>query len=203
MTYQQSWLDSRLKMPNVSGATNETLLPLDSQLLKLIWTPDVFVTNGLNPTVTELKPLWFDYNISSKQFISGARQVIKTRCPMTLHKFPMDIQTCPIELSLIQTPKSLATLRLADFSREATYFPNFHVTSSWREAGECRSIRGTNHACLRLELRMFRRLTYYFFRYYGPSILIVLLGMIGFFIPPNQAAPRVSHFLLSRKLLNN
>ena len=58
--------------------------------------------------------------------------------------------------------------------------------------GDCENSRGPEYSCLRASFAMRRRLGYYVINIYGPSILIVVITFIGFWMPIQGLPARVS-----------
>ena len=116
MTHRQSWYDSRLSFTNFVNM-NTSKLSLNWSFLDTIWKPDTYVVGGRRSflhSVTSpnrLVRLEEDGRISYSQ-----RLTIASRCKLDLRstsplsgsfnmlmficrKFPMDKQTCRVELS--------------------------------------------------------------------------------------------------------
>lgn len=55
----------------------------------------------------------------------------------------------------------------------------------------CTSIRGTGYSCITSKVKLFRNLSYYIIRIYGPSFLLVITSFVGFWIPPAGYPARV------------
>lgn len=60
-------------------------------------------------------------------------------------------------------------------------FPKFEITDHFIE--KCSFYRGPEFPCLRVRLELFRRISYYILRIYGPSFLLTLTSFVGFWIP--------------------
>lgn len=96
LMYTQKWPDHRLKFPPIS---NETI-PMDMVWKSKLWTPDVYVTNSLEPPMLRMPPLFLEIEANTSQLILTSRQVVKLRCIMDLFRFPADTQTCSVEFTL-------------------------------------------------------------------------------------------------------
>ena len=72
-------------------------------------------------------------------------------------------------------------------------FPKFEITDHFIE--NCSFYRGPEFPCLRVRLELFRRISYYILRIYGPSFLLTLTSFVGFWIPAVGYPARVRIFL--------
>ena len=97
--YRQSWRDSRLRFSHFHDL-NMTELSLNWIFLDNIWKPDTYVLGGRESFLhritspNRLVRLAEDGTISYSQ-----RLTLATSCRMKLRKFPLDSQTCRVELS--------------------------------------------------------------------------------------------------------
>ncbi|RWS20777.1 glycine receptor subunit alpha-2-like protein [Leptotrombidium deliense] len=89
---RQSWIDSRLKTPNLSRPLDLN----DPNLVKKIWKPEVFFANA--------KDAEFQFvtvpNVLIRLEPSGnILYMLRFSCMMDLYRYPMDEQVCAIELA--------------------------------------------------------------------------------------------------------
>ena len=91
------------------------------------------------------------------------------------------------------TSRDKAFLSFEDFALDSREegFPNFYVVKKVSGA-ECTSIRGSGYSCISSHLRLFRNVSYYIIRIYGPSFLLVITSFAGFWIPPCGYPARVA-----------
>ncbi|KAI1296501.1 Glycine receptor subunit alpha-2 [Halotydeus destructor] len=177
--YHQRWTDRRLFFPR----HNHEVISLDMSLRAKLWMPDVYVINSLSPGVVQLVPLYMELESNTSQLVITSRQTVKLRCPMDLFNFPQDTQKCDIELSLMTTPSSKASLVWESFGlNPKRWFPNFHVINS--KVADCESVRGPSYSCIKGQIKLFRNVSYYMIRIYGPSFLMVITSFVGFWVPP-------------------
>lgn len=82
---------------------------------------------------------------------------------------------------------------MEDFSLDSREdgFPNFYVVKKVTGM-ECTSIRGSGYSCISSQLKLFRNVSYYIIRIYGPSFLLVITSFVGFWIPPCGYPARVA-----------
>ncbi|CAM1304922.1 GABRA4 (predicted) [Pycnogonum litorale] len=106
--FRQRWTDHRLRF---DGYGQVDVLSLDMKMLDRIWKPDTYFHNGLNSYLhTITRPNKF-LRINQEGDVSySMRLTIKAKCPMQLHNFPMDIQSCPL---MFGSCKSFTRLRIS------------------------------------------------------------------------------------------
>lgn len=69
-------------------------------------------------------------------------------------------------------------------------FPNFYVVR--KKTSNCTSLRGDDYSCIASHIKLFRNVSYYMTRIYGPSFLLVITAFVGFWIPPMGYPARVA-----------
>ncbi|XP_055926433.1 glycine receptor subunit alpha-2-like [Argiope bruennichi] len=191
-----TWQDLRLVYP-----ANKTFdkISLQPEWRKSIWTPDVFFYNAIEGKVMEaVIPYVFLWLKNDSTVIFGARLSLELSCDMTLGRFPHDTQTCDLiikslthtisDMNLHWNPVDSLTLGdyiilpQFDFSTPAPALcPKHHLTGKHGE-----------FACLRGEINLKRRYGYYVMNIYIPSILIVFMSMLTFWMPVDAVPGRVT-----------
>ncbi|XP_069386210.1 glycine receptor subunit alpha-3 isoform X7 [Paralichthys olivaceus] len=133
-------------------------------------------------------------------------------CPMDLKNFPMDVQTCIMQLeSYLTTDESAAAL---SSSEEVGYTMN-DLIFEWQENGSVQVAEGltlpqfilkdesdlrycTKHyntgkfTCIEVRFHLERQMGYYLIQMYIPSLLIVILSWVSFWINMDAAPARVA-----------
>uniref|UniRef100_A0A0K0DIE1 Neur_chan_LBD domain-containing protein n=1 Tax=Angiostrongylus cantonensis TaxID=6313 RepID=A0A0K0DIE1_ANGCA len=95
--FRQKWLDQRLAFTPINP--DKPVMPLASKMLKDIWVPDTYIRNGRKSYLHTLTVPNVLFRVRSDgQVHVSQRLTIRTKCPMFLRKFPMDVQACPIEI---------------------------------------------------------------------------------------------------------
>lgn len=91
------------------------------------------------------------------------------------------------------TLREKAWLSFEEFTLESKGdgFPNFYVVKKV-VGSDCTSIRGSGYSCISSQLKLFRNVSYYLIRIYGPSFLLVITSFVGFWIPPCGYPARVA-----------
>ncbi|XP_072305409.1 gamma-aminobutyric acid receptor subunit delta [Eucyclogobius newberryi] len=190
---RQSWRDDRLSYNH----TNKTL-GLDSRFVDKLWLPDTFIVNA--------KSAWFhDVTVENKLIrlqpngviLYSSRITSTVACDMDLTKYPMDEQECMLDLesygyssedivyhwSESQTHiHGLDKLELSQFT--ITDYRFVTETMNTKSAGRFPRLS------LRFELRRNRGV--YIIQSYMPSILLVAMSWVSFWISQSAVPARVS-----------
>lgn len=190
---RQSWHDDRLSYNH----TNKTL-GLDSRFVDKLWLPDTFIVNA--------KSAWFhDVTVENKLIrlqpngviLYSSRITSTVACDMDLTKYPMDEQECMLDLesygyssedivyhwSESQTHiHGLDKLELSQFT--ITDYRFVTETMNTKSAGRFPRLS------LRFELRRNRGV--YIIQSYMPSILLVAMSWVSFWISQSAVPARVS-----------
>ncbi|NXU05177.1 GBRD protein, partial [Buphagus erythrorhynchus] len=189
----QSWRDDRLSYNH----TNETL-GLDSRFVDKLWLPDTFIVNA--------KSAWFhDVTVENKLIrlqpdgviLYSIRITSTVACDMDLSKYPMDEQECMLDLESYgyssedivyhwsenqEEIHGLDKLQLAQFT-----ITNYQFTTeimNFKSAGQ--------FPRLSLHFHLRRNRGVYIIQSYVPSILLVAMSWVSFWISQSAVPARVS-----------
>nr|XP_015093831.2 gamma-aminobutyric acid receptor subunit delta [Vicugna pacos] len=189
----QSWRDSRLSYNH----TNETL-GLDSRFVDKLWLPDTFIVNA--------KSAWFhDVTVENKLIrlqpdgviLYSIRITSTVACDMDLAKYPMDEQECTLHLESCECPSEdivyywsenqeqihgLDRLQLAQFTITSYRFTT--ELTNFKSAGQ--------FPRLSLHFHLRRNRGVYIIQSYMPSILLVAMSWVSFWISQAAVPARVS-----------
>ncbi|XP_053307597.1 gamma-aminobutyric acid receptor subunit delta [Spea bombifrons] len=190
---RQSWRDERLSYNH----TTKTL-GFDSRFVEKLWVPDTFIVNA--------KSAWFhDVTVENKLIrlqpdgviLYSSRITSTLSCDMDLTKYPMDEQECMLDLEsygysaediLYQWSENqeqihgLDKLELAQFTITKYRFTKQQM--NFKSAGQFPRLT------LRFQLR--RNRWVYIIQSYVPSILLVAMSWISFWISQSAVPARVS-----------
>ncbi|CDQ68124.1 unnamed protein product [Oncorhynchus mykiss] len=116
-------------------------------------------------------------------------------CPMDLKNFPMDIQTCTMQLeSFGYTMNDLIFEWLAENPVQVAddlTLPQF-VLKDEQDLGYCTKHYNTGKfTCIEVKFHLERQMGYYLIQMYIPSLLIVILSWVSFWINMDAAPARV------------
>ncbi|CAH8450451.1 unnamed protein product [Heterobilharzia americana] len=211
---RQRWLDTRLKIPS---GYNFTYLPI-SYAKHLIWIPDLFFRNAkhgfLHDMTTPNYLIWLDSNglLTFSQKIS-----MKLSCHMILHTFPFDTQQCTMNIGSYGYSKDDLEFRwwniggydqfgllpttnqstsMAVQIRSGLEINEFDLLSY--EANYCNVEYSTTgqFSCLEAVFYLKRRFGFYLIYAYLPSLLLVVIAWLSFFVDYEAVPARISIGLL-------
>uniref|UniRef100_A0A8C8EMG4 Glycine receptor, alpha 4a n=1 Tax=Oncorhynchus tshawytscha TaxID=74940 RepID=A0A8C8EMG4_ONCTS len=189
---RQKWNDPRLAYQEYP----DNSLDLDPSMLDSIWKPDLFFANekGANfhevTTDNKLLRIFQDGSV-----LYSIRLTLILSCPMDLKNFPMDIQTCTMQLeSFGYTMNDLIFEWLAENPVQVAddlTLPQF-VLKDEQDLGYCTKHYNTGKfTCIEVKFHLERQMGYYLIQMYIPSLLIVILSWVSFWINMDAAPARV------------
>lgn len=191
---RQKWIDERLSFEEHS---DDTSLELDQKVMDKIWVPDTYFSN-------EKRGLFHHITVPNKMmhlFRNGTvfyslRLGLTLSCEMDLLTYPLDEQTCPIRIEsygytidnvkfIWDTSQAIIfeKMELAQFTLSESYTPS-----------SCSRLSNTTgeFACLQAELHLRRNRGYYIIQIFVPSILIVTLSWVSFWLDLDAIPARIS-----------
>ncbi|XP_050415025.1 glycine receptor subunit alpha-2 [Patella vulgata] len=197
------WTDSRLVPYNFQQLFgNLSFLEIDSTNSKRIWVPDIFFPN-------EKKASFHDVMMANQMmrlYPSGkilyiSRLSMTLSCPMNLRNYPFDKQTCSVEImsfGYTVDKLQLEWMNQSNTNTEAVSInkrvelPQFEVIDSGPERCRRTYHRTGNQSCLQANVYLERNIGYYVVQMYIPSVLIVMLSWISFWLTVNSVPGRIS-----------
>ncbi|XP_026766345.1 glycine receptor subunit alpha-2 [Pangasianodon hypophthalmus] len=190
---RQKWNDPRLSYSEYPDSS----LDLDPSMLDSIWKPDLFFANekgaNFHDVTTENKLLRI---FKDGTVLYSIRLTLILSCPMDLKNFPMDVQTCIMQLEsfgytmndLIFEWLETAPVQVA----EGLTLPQFIIREE-KELGYCTKHYNTGKfTCIEVKFQLERQMGYYLIQMYIPSLLIVILSWVSFWINMDAAPARVA-----------
>ncbi|XP_013414141.1 glycine receptor subunit alpha-2 [Lingula anatina] len=193
---RQNWNDPRLAFAgNTSGLDSVTL---GDSTRNDIWVPDLYFMNEKNSrfhTVTTPNRMII---ISANGDIMYSQRLTETlSCAFNLANFPMDKQACRINIesyayninNLVLSWKETDPLSFAkDAGRNLADFTLMGTTT-----GDCSTIYPSGgYTCIYAEMSFRRDLNYYLIQVYAPSVVVVLLSFVNFWIDPTAVPARTT-----------
>ncbi|XP_052795316.1 glycine receptor subunit alpha-2-like isoform X2 [Mya arenaria] len=192
---RQKWEDKRLKYGNTSELP---WLELDNKIMDSVWVPDTFFPNEKKARVHDVTvPNKMMHLYKNGTVLYSIRLSLTLSCSMQLHKYPMDVQICPIVLaSYAYTtenviyrwegphPVHLNHAEMPQFGAEV-------VDNAFTES--CKESYGENQfACIQGFIQLNRKVGYYIVQVFVPSILIVVLSWVSFWVDHDAVPARIS-----------
>ncbi|TKS87385.1 Gamma-aminobutyric acid receptor subunit rho-3 GABA(A) receptor subunit rho-3 GABA(C) receptor [Collichthys lucidus] len=178
------WKDERLAFPS----RNNQSRTFDSRLVKKIWVPDVFFVHSkrsfIHDTTMEniMLRVYPDGNI-----LYSVRVTVTALCSMDFSSFPLDTQNCSLELEsyaynendlMLYWKNGNDSLRTDEIVLSQFFIENFQA-SSWY-----------NRLFINFILR--RHIFFFMLQTYFPTMLMVVLSWVSFWIDRRAVPARVS-----------
>uniref|UniRef100_A0A8C9WL22 Glycine receptor, alpha 2 n=1 Tax=Scleropages formosus TaxID=113540 RepID=A0A8C9WL22_SCLFO len=190
---RQQWNDPRLAYSEYPDDS----LDLDPSMLDSIWKPDLFFANekGANfhdvTTDNKLLRIFKDGNV-----LYSIRLTLILSCPMDLKNFPMDVQSCSMQLESFGYTMNDLIFEWLDQGpvqvAEGLTLPQF-ILKDEKELGYCTKHYNTGKfTCIEVKFHLERQMGYYLIQMYIPSLLIVILSWVSFWINMDAAPARVA-----------
>ncbi|KAL2098216.1 hypothetical protein ACEWY4_007423 [Coilia grayii] len=197
---RQRWNDPRLRLPT---DFKSDALTVDPKMFQCLWKPDLFFANEKNANfhdVTQENLLLFIYR--NGDVLISMRLSITLSCPLDLRLFPMDTQLCKIQLeSYGYTTKDLVFMWQSGdpVQMDEIALPQFDVKQEDIKYSNCTKFyAGTGYyTCVEVIFTLRRQVGFYLMGVYAPTLLIVVLSWLSFWINPDASAARVPLGILS------
>ncbi|XP_006815537.2 glycine receptor subunit alpha-1-like [Saccoglossus kowalevskii] len=188
---RQQWNDPRLKYD--AGSQH---IPPSSDLIDKIWVPDLYFPN-------EKAAHFHDQTVDNimlrfspeGNILYSMRLSLTLVCQMRFDMFPMDSQLCGMQLEtygytetdLLLLWRQKEPIQLP----ENLYLSQFTITDNQTVRCDKTYYTGT-FSCIEATIKFNRALGYYWLSAFIPSILLVILSWVSFWINPQAAPARVS-----------
>uniref|UniRef100_A0A8C6CPW9 Gamma-aminobutyric acid receptor subunit beta n=1 Tax=Moschus moschiferus TaxID=68415 RepID=A0A8C6CPW9_MOSMO len=203
MFFHQTWKDPRL-------AYHETNLnlTLDYRLLEKLWVPDCYFLNSkeafVHDTTVENRVFQL-YPDGTVRY--GIRLTTTTACSMNLEKFPLDKQTCKLEVeSYAYTVDDILLYwegsGNAIQGTEKLHIPQFSFLGKTISTNKVFFHTGS-YVRLILRFLVKRQVTGYLVQIYWPSVLTTVVSWISFWMNYEFSTARVTVGLTSMLILNS
>uniref|UniRef100_A0A671P895 Gamma-aminobutyric acid receptor subunit pi n=1 Tax=Sinocyclocheilus anshuiensis TaxID=1608454 RepID=A0A671P895_9TELE len=187
---RQRWTDERLVFEGNKS------LSLDGRLVELLWVPDTFIVDSKKSFLHDITVENRLIRIFPNGTVLYALRITTTvACNMDLTKYPMDKQTCTLQLESWgynindvmfywargnDSVSGLDTLKLAQFTVEDHYTS---VSEAVYETG--------NYPKLIFHFELKRSILYFILETYVPSSLLVVLSWVSFWISQSSVPARI------------
>uniref|UniRef100_A0A3Q3FLK5 GABA(C) receptor n=1 Tax=Labrus bergylta TaxID=56723 RepID=A0A3Q3FLK5_9LABR len=176
------WKDERLSFPS----TNNQSMTFDSRLVKKIWVPDMFFVHSkrsfIHDTTTDnvMLRVYPDGNV-----LYSLRVTVTAMCNMDLSRFPLDTQTCSLEIEsyddlMLYWKKGNESLNTMTEYLCPSFSSRISHQPSWR---------WYNRLYIHFTLR--RHIFFFLLQTYFPATLMVMLSWVSFWIDRRAVPARV------------
>uniref|UniRef100_A0A673B4P2 Glycine receptor subunit beta n=1 Tax=Sphaeramia orbicularis TaxID=375764 RepID=A0A673B4P2_9TELE len=183
---RQRWNDPRLRLP---ADFKSDSLTIDPKMFQCLWKPDLFFDNILL------------FIFRNGDILISMRLSVTLSCPLDLTLFPMDTQLCKMQLeSFGYTTSDLVFMWQSDpVQMDEIALPQFDIKQEDIKYGNCtKYYQGTGYyTCVEVIFTLRRQVGFYMMGVYAPTLLIVVLSWLSFWINPDASAARVPLGILS------
>ncbi|ESP01961.1 hypothetical protein LOTGIDRAFT_111366, partial [Lottia gigantea] len=194
----QEWVDPRIQF---FGLIDAPYLELDSKLIDDVWVPDLYFANEKKAsfhTVTVPNKMLHLY--SNGRVVYRLRVSLTATCPMQLQSYPMDAQVCSLYIqSFAYSTNSLQfSWREKDPIRQNKFMelPQFELKNIQHK--NCSEDRDQgNFTCIAVDFYLQRNIGFYMIQIYVPSMLVVLLSWVSFWLNVDAVPARISLGILT------
>ncbi|XP_066292652.1 neuronal acetylcholine receptor subunit alpha-10-like [Branchiostoma lanceolatum] len=155
-----------------------------------IWRPDIFLYNNIAETYGAI-PAITDVKVTSAGRVTYLQPAIfDSACPVGIERFPFDKQECELEFGSWMYARSKLNLSLVSPFADRRVFT---INEEWILKGMPMEKRVTLYPCCPepfttavLTVQLERRSFFYMFNMVLPCIVLMILNVIGFYIPPDS-----------------
>ncbi|XP_070197043.1 glycine receptor subunit alpha-2-like isoform X8 [Littorina saxatilis] len=206
----QEWRDERLHFAN---QTDSKWLEVDSKMMNVVWVPDVYFRNEKSGSFHDVTvPNKFMHLYPGGRVVYSVRLSLTLNCRMKLAKYPLDTQVCPMLIqSYTYTTENVVffwhptkPMVFDDEMTPQTELPQFSIVAN--KTDTCETTKDSNEeptfACIIAKFTLQRDIRYYIIQIYVPSILIVALSWVSFWLDLEAIPARVSLGVLTVLTLN-
>ncbi|OWF51197.1 glycine receptor subunit alpha-2-like [Mizuhopecten yessoensis] len=197
LTWRDARLDKQFKNFNVE------FVELGAKKMENFWVPDIFFPNEKRAAFHNVMSANKMIRIHKNSLVHYTTRLSLTlSCPMNLRKYPFDQQTCSIKIESFGFTKSQLSLKWSNSTnpllvKKGMELPQFQLVGNrFYDLETFSKIRG-NYSSLKADFFMVRNINYYVIQMYIPSLLIVMLSWVSFWLNVNSVPGRVNLGVLS------
>ncbi|XP_011308600.1 glycine receptor subunit alpha-2-like [Fopius arisanus] len=202
MMLQFRYRDSRLKFADI--APHFTQIYGERSTHNLIWTPTVYVANERSSAImgNGVKDLLVSIDPTG-MVILNTRLEITLNCGLRLEKFPFDVQECPLVFESFW-PNSVQEIKL-DWDEspmvvaDELHLTEYRLVEKWVNGTEVSYTAAQQHyghfagnfSSISITFKLAREMGFFVMDYYIPSILIVVISWVSFWLHMDASPPRI------------
>ncbi|CAN0411813.1 unnamed protein product [Lampetra fluviatilis] len=192
VTLWQRWNDDRLRY----RIRDFNATDLDESNAAFMWKPDLYFGNEESSTVhTVTTPNSMLRIHDNGDVLYSMRLTLTLSCPMDLRTFPMDTQSCPLLItSASYTERDMLLrwrLEQAVVVADGLSIPHFELDRNITLEDCAETYRTGMFPCLKATFTLSRQMGYYVTQLYVPSLLLVMVSWLSFWINKEPAPARV------------
>ncbi|XP_037936101.1 pH-sensitive chloride channel 2 [Teleopsis dalmanni] len=201
---QFRFMDPRLSFRKVAPKRRQPILG-EKQLRDTLWIPHIFLANERDSSILGTSEKDILTSISPDGTVIVSSRIKATlHCWMNLQKFPFDAQHCSTVLESWMYNTSELVLNWEQ-KRPITFDPALHLTEYVLHGvvanetiinADLSDLRhgafAGNYSSLSFTMHLSREVGFYIMDYFLPSILIVSISWVSFWLQADQSAPRIT-----------
>lgn len=201
---QFRYMDHRLAFGDYAPKRLQPIFS-DSRLLDRIWVPHILFSNERNPTFLETSEKDILIMVMPDGLLSiSSRIQAALSCSVALNKFPFDDQQCSAIIESWSYNSSDVILHWDD-EDSIGFDSNIHLTEydlqySWQNEtivqtrkGDLRNmLLGGNYSSISFTIYITRDSLFYIFDYFLPSIMLVGMSWVSFWLQADQTPARTT-----------
>jgi len=193
ITFRQQWNDNRLAFNNMDGRI-KYLTMTDS---RRVWMPDTFFRNEKEGQFHEIiQPNLYIRVYPIGDILYSIRVSLTLSCPMALDLFPLDTQICHLKVASygFTTDDVMYQWKQNDSVQfaKSLFLPGGFELSDYID-GKCDICTNTGcYSCLTVDMTFKRQLSYYILTIYVPTLMIVMVSWLSFWLDHKSAPARVT-----------
>ncbi|KAL0105956.1 hypothetical protein PUN28_015990 [Cardiocondyla obscurior] len=203
MFVSQSWIESRLNMPEDIFEEGDDYVILPQEFFDNLWQPDPYF---LNSKVSEIATLSHKFSLvtlyRNKTIKYSARINAIVACQMEFQLYPMDIQICPIYIESFSYNRK--KLRLKWGASGVTVNPELKLLqydigkpAVLEETIDYMIEKNGNFSRLVVFFRFERQIGHHLIQTFAPSTLVVMLSWFSFWLDLDAIPGRVALLVTS------
>ncbi|OWR47009.1 neurotransmitter gated ion channel [Danaus plexippus plexippus] len=199
---QLRWTDARLAYSLYSPERQKIIG--ESDLRQRIWVPHLYMSNEQSSSLmgTDSKDVLISIAPDGEVLFSRRMQAV-LYCWMNLQKFPFDDQRCSMNLESWKYNASILRLmwekdnpvRLSSELHLTEYSLLDYWTNESVVRGDIVNMRqggAGNYSALKFTFKLGREVGYYLMDYFIPSMMIVAMSWVTFWLQADASAPRIT-----------
>ncbi|ELT89687.1 hypothetical protein CAPTEDRAFT_104243, partial [Capitella teleta] len=183
--YLQEWMDQRLTWhPEDFGNLTNIIVKAEQ-----LWLPELAVMNGADELMPDFERIRVLLRHNG-QLHWEPGGIFKTTCDIDITYFPFDRQMCPLLIgaySYVSNKMNITNasnkIHTHDFRRNGEWHV-FHTTAKW-DITFLQCCPGTGYSHVVFALYLERRFKFYIMNIVLPCLMLSVLIMIGFCLPPD------------------
>ncbi|XP_076468139.1 glycine receptor subunit alpha-1-like [Babylonia areolata] len=194
---RRKWVDERLAFQSFGGSG---VLELDTRLIDHLWIPDIFFRNEKAAVVHNVTvPNRLIHLFRNGTVLFSSRLSMTLSCPMDLLLFPLDVQACPVIIQSYAYSTSNVVFRWIE-GNSISKSPDWemaHFMDHGVQTSSCSHVFDHEFACVMAIFRLQRHLGYFLVHVYLPTVLVVILSWVSFWIDVGATPARVTIGVMS------